>query len=104
MDDPQPVQRDDRAGELNGDLQSLPKGDEAVFLQPVRQRLAAIEGHHRVEAALPLLAHGQHLTDKGAGDANAEDRKSTTSELQSLMRISYAVFCLKKKKKKRTCK
>src|SRR3546814_4727661 len=26
-----------------------------------------------------------------------------TSELQSLMRISYAVFCLKKKKK-RTCK
>src|SRR3546814_7428599 len=29
-----------------------------------------------------------------------EDRKSTTSELQSLMRISYAVFCLKKKRKK----
>src|SRR3546814_1591652 len=29
-----------------------------------------------------------------------QDRKSTTSELQSLMRISYAVFCLKKKKKK----
>src|SRR3546814_7735151 len=27
------------------------------------------------------------------------DRKSTTSELQSLMRISYAVFCLKNKKK-----
>src|SRR3546814_7958555 len=27
------------------------------------------------------------------------DRKSTTSELQPLMRISYAVFCLKKKKK-----
>src|SRR3546814_3451510 len=28
------------------------------------------------------------------------DRKSTRSELQSLMRISYAVFCLKKKKTK----
>src|SRR3546814_2674434 len=27
-----------------------------------------------------------------------------TSELQSLMRISYAVFCLKKKKKRRTSK
>src|SRR3546814_10207104 len=26
-----------------------------------------------------------------------EDRKKHTSELQSLMRISYAVFCLKKK-------
>src|SRR3546814_3763375 len=30
----------------------------------------------------------------GAG----EDRKAHTSELQPLMRISYAVFCLKKKK------
>src|SRR3546814_8255345 len=28
------------------------------------------------------------------------DRKEHTSELQSLMRISYAVFCLKKKKTK----
>src|SRR3546814_15572274 len=33
-----------------------------------------------------------------AGDADVRgDRKSTPSELQSLMRISYAVFCLKKK-------
>src|SRR3546814_2823276 len=32
---------------------------------------------------------------------NLEDRSEEhTSELQSLMRISYAVFCLKKKKKK----
>src|SRR3546814_5922342 len=30
--------------------------------------------------------------------AQGLDRKSTRSELQSLMRISYAVFCLKKKK------
>src|SRR3546814_3674645 len=29
-------------------------------------------------------------------DMLAADRKSTRSELQSLMRISYAVFCLKK--------
>src|SRR3546814_5323768 len=34
------------------------------------------------------------------GDANAASMRSEehTSELQSLMRISYAVFCLKKKK------
>src|SRR3546814_5330030 len=34
--------------------------------------------------------------------ANKDDQRSEehTSELQSLMRISYAVFCLKKKKKK----
>src|SRR3546814_9791889 len=30
-----------------------------------------------------------------------EDRKEHTSELQSLMRISYAVFCLNKKKRTR---
>src|SRR3546814_1630310 len=32
-------------------------------------------------------------------DDSGEDRKSTRLKLQSLMRISYAVFCLKKKKK-----
>src|SRR3546814_8373631 len=31
----------------------------------------------------------------------ARDRKSTRLKLQSLMRISYAVFCLKKKKTKK---
>src|SRR3546814_4135640 len=35
----------------------------------------------------------------GEDDARSEEH---TSELQSLMRISYAVFCLKKKKKTKT--
>src|SRR3546814_5981675 len=40
-------------------------------------------------------------SDRGAGRAGAALGRSEehTSELQSLMRISYAVFCLKKKKK-----
>src|SRR3546814_7958180 len=33
---------------------------------------------------------------------HAHRSEEHTSELQSLMRISYAVFCLKKKKKKKT--
>src|SRR3546814_7540659 len=38
----------------------------------------------------------------GGGGVGVGDRSEEhTSELQSLMRISYAVFCLKKKKKKR---
>src|SRR3546814_6675530 len=37
----------------------------------------------------------------GAVDRRSEEH---TSELQSLMRISYAVFCLKKKKQTRTTK
>src|SRR3546814_2163466 len=36
----------------------------------------------------------------GGGDHVVHRSEEHTSELQSLMRISYAVFCLKKKKKK----
>src|SRR3546814_10529790 len=43
--------------------------------------------------------------DRGQGDQNVAARamrsEEHTSELQSLMRISYAVFCLKKKTKKK---
>src|SRR3546814_6149238 len=42
--------------------------------------------HHRLGRVRPA--------DPGRGDRSEEH----TSELQSLMRISYAVFCLKKKK------
>src|SRR3546814_5205713 len=39
-------------------------------------------------------ASGARVYDRGADIARSEEH---TSELQSLMRISYAVFCLKKK-------
>src|SRR3546814_7248172 len=44
----------------------------------------------------------QDLIGRLAGRLHEEAERSEehTSELQSLMRISYAVFCLKKKKKK----
>src|SRR3546814_17668378 len=63
-------------------------------------------------AALPAIRFGQrdakqarrrHLPGNVAGKfLRMRPRRSEehTSELQSLMRISYAVFCLKKKKKK----
>src|SRR3546814_3008337 len=52
-------------------------------------------------AAAPALFH--NLGDDGKGDllrrdgADVESSEEHTSELQSLMRISYAVFCLKQK-------
>src|SRR3546814_6033047 len=51
---------------------------------------------------LPFLRAGSGRRDgdlalDGIGDERSEEH---TSELQSLMRISYAVFCLKKKKKR----
>src|SRR3546814_3488990 len=50
------------------------------------------DGHHQAERRLP----GQ-LPRREVGRERSEEH---TSELQSLMRISYAVFCLKKKIKK----
>src|SRR3546814_9579036 len=48
------------------------------------------------------LSAGQHSGPwRCAGRGRSEEH---TSELQSLMRISYAVFCLKKKKKLKTTK
>src|SRR3546814_9303052 len=46
---------------------------------------------HRCEG--PVYAFGRSF---GGRNSRSEEH---TSELQSLMRISYAVFCLKKKKK-----
>src|SRR3546814_2919711 len=42
----------------------------------------------------------EHPVDFGARDHAPVRSEEHTSELQSLMRISYAVFCLKKKKKR----
>src|SRR3546814_6810665 len=51
-------------------------------------------------------AHGAQVSDRPrrrTRHGNAKPRSEEhTSELQSLMRISYAVFCLKKKKNKKT--
>src|SRR3546814_10828302 len=49
------------------------------------------------EGAMAKRAGGAVAVARGQGGL---DRKSTRLELQSLMRISYAVFCLKKKTRK----
>src|SRR3546814_8823663 len=41
------------------------------------------------------------VSDRPGCDAESRRSEEHTSELQSLMRISYAVFCLKKTKKKK---
>src|SRR3546814_7777743 len=93
-------------------------GDE---LHRARGRMADDDrvGAHRVQrhrgvdqrfALLHARLRGVHVDDVGAEplarDLEGEERagrifrsEEHTSELQSLMRISYAVFCLKKKNK-----
>src|SRR3546814_4417549 len=48
------------------------------------------------------LAIDYAIQERPEGLAQAFRSEEHTSELQSLMRISYAVFCLKKKKTKNT--
>src|SRR3546814_7653881 len=77
---------------LQGPLQLLPAplgaeiGRIDLLHAPLlREGLGARSGHHHVRGMLHHLARQQRSEEH-------------TSELQSLMRISYAVFCLKKKK------
>src|SRR3546814_4171620 len=60
-----------------------------------RPRSKAIRNTPRVSAA-PMCSHRQRCSTSGIRIADRSEEH--TSELQSLMRISYAVFCLKKKK------
>src|SRR3546814_9051206 len=72
-------------------------------------KLKAAAAHHGVTVEKILLTHG-HIDHCGEAKPLADDlgvaiegpheedrSEEHTSELQSLMRISYAVFCLKKK-------
>src|SRR3546814_7789760 len=63
--------------------------------------LNALRAHHQPVCYGP---HDPRIDgiDVQVSDGDAVDRsKEHTSELQSLMRISYAVFCLKKKNQKK---
>src|SRR3546814_1911036 len=51
-----------------------------------------------IKAAVAKVS-GQVCQPRAAQQTSSDRSEEHTSELQSLMRISYAVFCLKKKKK-----
>src|SRR3546814_1794456 len=77
------------------------KSPDAAVLQAVERALAEL----RRGASVVLYDwSGQGALVQAAEQATAEGlaarSEEHTSELQSLMRISYAVFCLKKKNKK----
>src|SRR3546814_510448 len=65
------------------------------LLRLARLRAAELDGHAGQVRALRIgrVAGNRQLLDQLRSEEH-------TSELQSLMRISYAVFCLKKKKQK----
>src|SRR3546814_6012281 len=66
-----------------------------------RARRRRNRGGRGVRGAGPALPGDPDEAGR-AGGGRSPRSEEHTSELQSLMRISYAVFCLKKKNKKQT--
>src|SRR3546814_5333114 len=56
----------------------------------------------QAEDLAAITSEFRHFTYPPAEGKQGQRSEEHTSELQSLMRISYAVFCLKKKKKTKT--
>src|SRR3546814_10224520 len=89
------------------------KIDEVVTLKVLSGREVSIPYSRKMEEnslagdrrkISSLIHHSevkQRVSDITARDESRGRSEEHTSELQSLMRISYAVFCLKKKKTKR---
>src|SRR3546814_4227126 len=80
-------------------------GGGAVFRDGLRQQFNGLDGDietYGLERVELLKGPSSVLYGQGSpgGLINVRSKRSEehTSELQSLMRISYAVFCLKKKK------
>src|SRR3546814_10745533 len=81
------------------------------LVRPYRHRPRALAARRRLPAAHRRPRDGaggaegegtRRLRRSGGGSRERPRSEEHTSELQSLMRISYAVFCLKKTKTKNT--
>src|SRR3546814_7302178 len=98
-------------GRVEHDTQTQARGTAAVAHRLAqikdlgRSNRIAVVGDHAFDRApdagmvTAFLCNDQaHGAVGGADQLRIERSEEHTSELQSLMRISYAVFCLKKKK------
>src|SRR3546814_6837243 len=90
---------------------SAPNASAAAIIQP--PPLRALTAAHSASKATPLVFHAQiagpsqRISTAAKKlippiSANIHRSEEHTTELQSLMRISYAVFCLKTHKNKQT--
>src|SRR3546814_5779376 len=85
---------------------SLDSVDPATFLHMTGRELAPVIAgiDAAVAAGFPIKLNAVLLREDNGAQivALVERSEEHTSELQSLMRISYAVFCLNKKNKNNT--
>src|SRR3546814_7615071 len=96
---PEVVLGGDVVGDVGEGCRALVGGDHEVGIVAVVAQ--HVPGGHDA-AALQVVGDIEQAAHEGlvALDAGGDRSEEHTSELQSLMRISYAVFCLKKKNKK----
>src|SRR3546814_4789112 len=83
----------------SSDLRTRPAGWSGLastWHPPSRRSFSRV---HQDKSGAKHCWHSAFLPCAGYGARSAGRSEEHTSELQSLMRISYAVFCLKKKKK-----
>src|SRR3546814_7820968 len=77
--------------------------DPSIFMAPMMYEFgwAPLDHHHLgIGNSLgPLLECGAQVTGGYFSDPGFKRSEAHTSELQSLIRIPYAVYCLKKTKK-----
>src|SRR3546814_5049494 len=94
----------ERTDQLVADLLSAPDASRTILLdaaaltsaRDLEELIAAHDGH-----VILTPHHGEMAHLSGLEVEAVKRSEEHTSELQSLMRISYAVFCLKKKKTSR---
>src|SRR3546814_8933307 len=80
-------------------------GDDGSCLRTVGAEIAGDRGPHREHSAIRIQSQFRmthviapvHIRQETLGSIGRPRSEEHTSELQSLMRISYAVFCLQKK-------
>src|SRR3546814_10731579 len=101
-----------KKGQLEGALQAVTASLDRTSLEAKQMRAQLSESNaqvmlfrnqaedlrRRLEETQQLLKESQTNKTPGRRQRRSEEH---TSELQSLMRISYAVFCLKKKQHKK---
>src|SRR3546814_4934446 len=75
-----------------------PRSTRTDTLFPYTTLFRSLDRPSRGQRRRARTQDARRTNPRGARTARSEEH---TSELQSLMRISYAVFCLKKKKQKR---
>src|SRR3546814_8943762 len=86
-----------RIRRIRGQCEGLERALEAgADCAPVLQQIAAIRGAVNGLMSEVLESHLREQFEQPARDAAGRRSEEHTSELQSLIRLSYAVFCLKK--------